>query len=77
MRWIKKKNPPNSLQNYLKKDGAIYSDMDVAVMEDLKNSLLNEQENLCAYCQQRIKFKNMTVEHHCEYSICNGKKWKF
>ncbi|MFT5917422.1 MAG: hypothetical protein ACJAWV_003856 [Flammeovirgaceae bacterium] len=77
MRWIKKNNPPNSFQTYTKGIGASYSDMDSGEILDLKNSLLNEQEGLCAYCQKKISMKSMTIEHHCEQSICNGENGNF
>ena len=72
MRWINKGNLPNSLQLYKRQEGASYEDMDDNIKKDLKNSLLAEQEHLCAYCQQKINEKNMKIEHHCEQSICNG-----
>jgi len=72
MRWINKSNPPNSLQLYKKQVGAIYKDIDSNVKDDLEKTLLEEQDNLCACCQQKINQNNMQVEHHCEQSICNG-----
>lgn len=72
MRWINKSNPPNSLQLYKKQVGAIYKDIDSNVKDDLEKTLLEEQDNLCAYYQQKINQNNMQVEHHCEQSICNG-----
>jgi uncharacterized protein (TIGR02646 family) len=72
MRLINKNTPPASFQHYIKQKGASYKEIDDNVKVDLKKSLLEEQDYLCAYCQQKININNMKIEHHCEQSICNG-----
>jgi uncharacterized protein (TIGR02646 family) len=76
MRWIKKSSPPNSLQEYNKakngKDIVHFGSVEEKVSKPVKEALLSEQDYLCAYCQQEIHIRNMKVEHHCEFSICNG-----
>ena len=72
MRIIRKNQPPTSLIDYKKKVGASYDDRDKNVNDDLRLSLFQEQLGICAYCQQKLKFENFTIEHHCERTICNG-----
>lgn len=52
--------------------GSRFDEMDQdPYRDDLVKSLLAEQGNLCAYCQQRIVVP-IKIEHHCEQCICNG-----
>lgn len=70
MRLIKKANEPSLLQNYRRQDNATYEDLDKDVKEELRQSLIEEQLGVCAYCQ--MKLVTTSIEHHCERSICNG-----
>lgn len=79
MRKINKNAPPPSFTTYIQKRNPqdanyrpTYETMDTKTKEDLKKSLLNEQGWVCGYCQQTINMARMTIEHHCERSICNG-----
>lgn len=72
MRWIKKKTAPRSFQQYIRAFNAAFDDMDTVVKDDLRKSLINEQEGVCAYCQQVLKFGKVKIEHYCDRKICNG-----
>lgn len=72
MRHIRKKNQPGSFQRYINASNASFDDMDSDVKEDLRNSLVEEQQGVCAYCQQILRKNKIKIEHHCERSICNG-----
>lgn len=72
MRHIRKKPLPTSFQHYIKASNAAFDDMDTNVKEDLRDSLIAEQEGICAYCQQILKKDKIKIEHHCERSICDG-----
>lgn len=63
MHFIRKNKEPNSLVEYRATVDASYSSLPSKVNEDIKNQLLDEQGNTCAYCMQRIKFDSMKVEH--------------
>ena len=72
---IDKQAPPASFTTYKQSTTPIpsFSDMDKEVKAELRESLLNEQGWLCAYCSQKISHISKTkIEHHCEQSICNG-----
>ena len=64
---IKKNKEPNKLLKYRKSTGANYISMDLDVKEAVKESLLNEQGYLCAYCMRRIPESTaesgMKIEH--------------
>jgi uncharacterized protein (TIGR02646 family) len=79
MRKIDKLQPPNSLITYSQTTNPndpsykpTYEGLDSNVIKDIKEKLLNEQGWVCGYCMQKINKSNMTIEHHCEQSICNG-----
>ncbi len=72
MRMIKKTRAPRSFQQYIRAENATFEDMDKVVKDDLRESLINEQEGVCAYCQQTLKVEKVKIEHYCEQSICNG-----
>lgn len=73
MRRINKSRPPQELVQYRNEAGASFGSMDRSVKEAVQTALLNEQGWVCGYCQQRIKdIRKMSIEHHCEQSICNG-----
>lgn len=61
---IKKNKEPNSLVSYKKKEGACYDGPNFTdVKNDIKESLLQEQGYICAYCMCRISKSTMKVEH--------------
>lgn len=59
---IKKKHEPRSLTEFRKKVGAAYSNADFP-KDDVRDSLLEEQGGLCAYCMSRISKDSMKIEH--------------
>lgn len=73
MRLIRKSSPPQSFKKYEGNFNADFREMDTDVKDELRESLVKEQKGVCAYCQQILK-KSIKIEHHCEYSICNGSK---
>jgi|TARA_R110000751_G_scaffold82578_1_gene166154 uncharacterized protein (TIGR02646 family) len=59
-----KKNPqPNSLTTYKYDPNASYNNLTADVKTNLKESLLDEQGHLCAYCMGSIKVDAMRIEH--------------
>jgi uncharacterized protein (TIGR02646 family) len=62
MLFIKKGNPPNNLIQYIKIGGK-WEISDSAVRNELRKSLLEEQNHLCAYCMSRIKCRGSQIEH--------------
>ena len=75
MRKIDKRQTPLSLRNYLRVTlTGDYPPSEKKVLDDIRESLLIEQGQVCGYCQMKIKSaSNMKVEHHCEQTICDGK----
>lgn len=80
MRRIIKSRPPQTLLTYIGKRNpedpayrTTYDGLDSDEIDDLKTALLNEQGWVCGYCMQQINKSNMSIEHHCEQTICNGK----
>jgi len=68
MRFIAKERNPASLEKWKVKritacQKCNYSNLDAAVLSDIRNQLLIEQKHLCCYCQQRITANNSTIEH--------------
>jgi uncharacterized protein (TIGR02646 family) len=62
MLYIKKGNPPNNLIQYIKIGGK-WKISDSSVRNELRESLLEEQNHLCAFCMSRIKFRGSQIEH--------------
>lgn len=60
---IRKNREPDSLAEHRSSDDANYDNLPSKAKKDIKNQLLDEQGNTCAYCMQRIKFDSMKVEH--------------
>jgi len=74
MRLIKKDTPPNSLEIFKHDITASYSTLPREIKDNIKSSLLREQKGICAYCEVKLKDSSrVSIEHHCEQSICNGK----
>ncbi|MCP4134575.1 MAG: TIGR02646 family protein [bacterium] len=61
MKLILKKTEPHSLREYRSTPGANYEDY--RDKDDLRQSLLDEQGDICCYCMQRIKNDSMKIEH--------------
>lgn len=64
MRLIIKENEPQSLTTYKQSEGAKFSNLSSSCKLDIKNQLLREQRNLCAYCMGKITLANMKIEHY-------------
>ncbi len=63
MRHIEKQTEPRELTEY-RNGGGKWDDFSLDKGKRvLKNQLLAEQNNLCAYCTSAINFDNMKVEH--------------
>lgn len=63
MRYIEKQTEPRELKEY-RNGGGKWDDFSLDKGKRvLKNQLLTEQNNLCAYCTGAINFDNMKVEH--------------
>ena len=61
---IKKNNPPKKFQEFKQqKPQAHFDDMPTDVKSALRQSLLEEQGYLCAYCMSRIRDK-VKIEHY-------------
>ncbi|KHT54448.1 hypothetical protein RJ41_08010 [Alteromonas marina] len=60
---IKKSPQPNSLTTYKYDPNASYSNLPADVKTEIKESLLDEQGQLCAYCMGAIKIDTMRIEH--------------
>tara|TARA_R110001632_G_scaffold214612_3_gene341368 strand:+ start:4708 stop:5355 length:648 start_codon:yes stop_codon:yes gene_type:complete len=74
MNKIHKIREPSSLRVYRNQKNAIYDGPNFTpdVKNDIKDSLLEEQGHICAYCMQGIKKSNMKVEHFlCQHSHRN------
>lgn len=64
MIYIKKKAEPAKLLEYRYQPNARFDDMDADVKRQLRESLLNEQGHLCAYCMRRLSdAKDVKIEH--------------
>ncbi|WP_273837818.1 retron system putative HNH endonuclease [Providencia rettgeri] len=79
MKQITKSKQPKSLTKYKKIADAKY-DGDTSftlVKQDIKNSLLEEQGYLCAYCMRRISYDEMKVEHFLPQSTCKSEQLNY
>lgn len=65
MRYINNRNnEPNELIEYRKTPGAIYDDLGGENKTIIKDSLLDEQGYICAYCMGKINSETSTIEHY-------------
>lgn len=64
MLYIKKQHEPNQLRVDKRNGLKSYDELKTSTKNAIKESLLNEQGFLCAYCMQRINAKNSTIEHY-------------
>jgi len=61
---INKGRVPASLTFFIKANkNASFEDLSANVKADIKNSLLEEQNGLCAYCMRHIEYSTMRIEH--------------
>ena len=66
MKYIEKREPPQSLEEYKVTDGASFADLDknhTSIKRQVKNSLMAEQGYICCYCGRRIDRDNSMIEH--------------
>lgn len=64
MRAISKGLEPIELLQYRAQPGAIYDGNNFTTVKNrIRETLLSEQDHLCAYCMQRITADSMKVEH--------------
>lgn len=66
MKYIQKREPPQSLEEYKRTDGASFADLDknhTHIKRELKAHLIAEQGGLCCYCGDRITFDSAMIEH--------------
>ena len=59
---------PNRFLEYKRQPNASYQDLPSDVKEILKKSLLDEQQELCAYCMRKITSNDMKIEHYYSQS---------
>lgn len=72
MFYISKGKEPKSLTKYKKTKGAYFDGFDKK--DDIRQSLLNEQGYLCAYCMRRINsVDEVTIEHYYPQSKIEDK----
>lgn len=65
MRYINNRNKePKELVEYRKTPGVIYDDLGKERKTIIRNSLLDEQGYICAYCMGRINSDTCTIEHY-------------
>lgn len=64
MLYIKKQHEPKQLTDDKRQGLKSYIELTHATKNIIKESLLNEQGYLCAYCMQRITMKDATIEHY-------------
>lgn len=73
MRWIKKGKEPKQLTEF-RNSGGTWEEFSLERgKKEVKQQLLSEQHNLCAYCTGAIRFENMKVEHWCPRKICTNR----
>lgn len=66
MKYIQKNDPPKSLEEYKRTEGASFEDLDENhrnIKREVKDSLIAEQGGICCYCGTRIDRMNSMIEH--------------
>lgn len=66
MKYIEKREPPKSLEEYKLSEGASFDDLSdnhSRIKREIKNSLMAEQGYICCYCGKRIDRNNSVIEH--------------
>lgn len=63
MRFIEKKQPPESLIK-AQKENRLYDDLFIATKDEIRKSLLEEQCYICCYCMKEIDEHTMKIEHY-------------
>lgn len=65
MKYINNRNKePKELVEYRKTPGVVYDDLGKERKTIIRDSLLDEQGYICAYCMGRINSDNCTIEHY-------------
>lgn len=64
MKYIKKNEPPRSLEAYCRTENANFDDMPKDVKEELRACLVDEQGGLCCYCGMRILANHHSAIEH-------------
>ena len=73
MIYINKGSEPMMLRAHKSKPHSNYNNLDKDTLDSIRDSLLNEQGYICAYCMKRIEKSNMKIEHYISQSFCNEK----
>jgi uncharacterized protein (TIGR02646 family) len=63
MRFIEKKQPPESLIK-AQKENSLYDDLFLETKNEIRESLLEEQGYICCYCMKEIDEHTMKIEHY-------------
>lgn len=66
MKYIRKTEPPQELEEYKTTEGATFDKLDKEysyIKRIVKDSLLAEQGYICCYCGKRINRENSMIEH--------------
>lgn len=63
MIYIHKQKEPQKLLAYRKTEFADYDNMPTEVKDAVRDSLMEEQGNICAYCMRRLEKDKTTIEH--------------
>ena len=63
MIYIHKEREPEKLLAYRKTEFADYDHMPTEVKDAVRESLMKEQGNICAYCMRRLEVDKTTIEH--------------
>ncbi len=72
MKRINKSSEPNSLTQYRSQSNASFGDMDTDVKNELRESLLTEQGNICCYCMKRIPESIRNPSSKIEHFRCQS-----
>ena len=69
MRYINKRNKePKELIEYRRTPGVAYDDLSGDRKSIIRDSLLDEQGYICAYCMGKIDNESCTIEHYISQS---------
>lgn len=69
MRYIKDRNKePKELTEYRRTPGVVYDDLGGDKKSIIRESLLDEQGYICAYCMGKIDMESCSIEHYISQS---------
>lgn len=77
MKLIHKNSEPNILLQYRLSANSCYSNLPGNIKKEIKESLLKEQNYLCAYCTSKINIDNMKIEHYIAQSTDRSRDLKY